>query len=64
MSAVVSRVSIRLAQVRHGCIPVIIMDGVHMPFEGELNYSSFALRVKEARAAVGALARTPMSLGK
>ena len=23
-----------LWQVRHGCIPVIIMDGVHMPFEG------------------------------
>jgi hypothetical protein len=33
--------------VRHGCIPVIIMDNVHMPFETSLNYSSFALRVAE-----------------
>lgn len=34
--------------VRHGCIPVIIMDNVHMPFETSLNYSSFSIRVAEA----------------
>ena len=34
--------------VRHGCIPVIIMDNVHLPFETSLNYSSFAIRVREA----------------
>ena len=33
--------------VRHGCIPVIIMDGVKMPFEGLLDYSAFAVRVAE-----------------
>ena len=33
--------------VRHGCIPVIIMDNVHMPFETSLNYSSFSIRVPE-----------------
>ena len=33
--------------VRHGCIPVIIMDNVHMPFETSLNYSAFSLRVPE-----------------
>ena len=34
--------------VRHGCIPVVIMDGVLMPFEGVLDYASFSLRVPEA----------------
>ena len=33
--------------VRHGCIPVIIMDNVHMPFETVLNYSAFAIRIAE-----------------
>ena len=33
--------------VRHGCIPVIIMDNVQMPFESVLNYSAFAIRVAE-----------------
>ena len=33
--------------VRHGCIPVIIMDGVHMPFEGVLDYAAFSMRVPE-----------------
>ena len=33
--------------VRHGCIPVILMDGVHMPFETLLNYSAFSVRVPE-----------------
>ena len=34
--------------VRHGCIPVVLMDGVRMPFEGVLDYAAFALRVPEA----------------
>ena len=34
--------------VRHGCIPVIIMDNVHMPFESVLDYTTFAVRVPEA----------------
>ena len=34
--------------VRHGCIPVIIMDDVLMPFEGLLDYDAFALRIPEA----------------
>ena len=34
--------------VRHGCIPVIVMDNVQMPFESLLNYSAFALRVPES----------------
>ena len=33
--------------VRHGCIPVIIMDNVHMPFETSLNYSAFSIRIPE-----------------
>ena len=37
-----------LTQVRHGCIPVIIMDGVLMPFEGVLDYASFSIRIPEA----------------
>jgi hypothetical protein len=32
-----------------GCIPVIIMDGIHLPFENILNYSAFAIRIPEAR---------------
>jgi hypothetical protein len=34
--------------VRHGCIPVIVMDNVHLPFESVLRYEAFALRVPEA----------------
>ncbi|KAL3919846.1 MAG: hypothetical protein SGPRY_005483 [Prymnesium sp.] len=26
-----------------GCIPVIVMDGIHMPFENVLNYSAFSV---------------------
>ena len=33
--------------VRHGCIPVIVMDNVHMPFESTLDYAAFSLRVPE-----------------
>ncbi|CAI5946693.1 unnamed protein product [Closterium sp. NIES-64] len=31
----------------HGCIPVIVQDGVWMAFERHLNYSEFAVRVAE-----------------
>ena len=34
--------------MRHGCIPVIIMDGVHMPFEGVIDYAAFSMRVPES----------------
>lgn len=34
--------------VRHGCIPVILIDNVHLPFESVLRYDAFALRVPEA----------------
>lgn len=34
--------------VRHGCIPVILMDRVHLPLETLLNYSEFAIRVPES----------------
>ncbi|KAL2630097.1 hypothetical protein R1flu_014783 [Riccia fluitans] len=33
--------------ILHGCIPVIIQDGIHLPFENVLNYEQFALRVAE-----------------
>lgn len=33
--------------VLHGAIPVIIMDGVHAPFESLLDWPSFSLRVAE-----------------
>jgi len=32
----------------HGCIPVIIMDNVTVPFEGLLDVDSFSIRVKQA----------------
>jgi len=31
-----------------GCVPVIIMDGIDMPFENVLNYSAFSVRISEA----------------
>jgi len=30
-----------------GCIPVIIQDGIFLPYENVLNYNSFAVRVQE-----------------
>lgn len=30
-----------------GCIPVIIQDGIHLPFENVLDYESFTVRVAE-----------------
>jgi hypothetical protein len=29
--------------ILHGCIPVIIQDNVHLPFETMLNYDSFSV---------------------
>ena len=31
-----------------GCVPVIVMDGIEMPFENVLHYPSFSVRIKEA----------------
>ena len=31
-----------------GCVPVIVMDGIQMPFENVLDYSAFAVRIAEA----------------
>lgn len=33
--------------VLHGCIPVIIQDGIFLPYENVLNYESFAVRLRE-----------------
>ncbi|KAJ4766857.1 exostosin family protein [Rhynchospora pubera] len=33
--------------VHNGCIPVIIQDGIFLPYENVLNYNSFAVRVLE-----------------
>jgi hypothetical protein len=30
-----------------GCVPVIIMDGIEMPFENVLEYSAFSMRIAE-----------------
>ena len=39
----------------HGCIPLIIMDGVAVPFEQLIEWDAFALRIKEeVRAGVQA----------
>jgi hypothetical protein len=34
--------------ILHGCIPVVIMDGVHSLFEGILDWSAFSIRIAEA----------------
>ena len=31
-----------------GCVPVIIMDGIEMPFENVLDYSAFSIRIAES----------------
>lgn len=33
--------------ILNGCIPVIIQDGIHLPFENVLKYESFTVRVAE-----------------
>ena len=35
----------------YGCIPVIMQDGVHQPFEEVLPYHNFAVRVAETDVA-------------
>ncbi|CAK9877018.1 unnamed protein product [Sphagnum jensenii] len=35
--------------VLHGCIPVIIQDGIHLPFENVLHYDSFSVRIAEEK---------------
>ncbi|GAX85342.1 hypothetical protein CEUSTIGMA_g12759.t1 [Chlamydomonas eustigma] len=34
--------------ILHGCIPVVIMDGVHVVYESILDWSSFSVRIPEA----------------
>lgn len=34
--------------VLQGCIPVIVQDGIFLPYENVLNYESFAVRILEA----------------
>ncbi|KAK2995767.1 hypothetical protein RJ640_010743, partial [Escallonia rubra] len=33
--------------VLQGCIPVVIQDGIYLPYENVLNYDSFAVRIRE-----------------
>ncbi|KAL6953063.1 adenylosuccinate synthase [Sarracenia purpurea var. burkii] len=33
--------------ILQGCIPVVIQDGIYLPFENVLNYESFAVRISE-----------------
>ncbi|KAJ1409926.1 Exostosin-like [Sesbania bispinosa] len=33
--------------VLQGCIPVVIQDGIFLPYENVLNYDSFAVRIPE-----------------
>ncbi|XP_048320595.2 uncharacterized protein LOC107425930 [Ziziphus jujuba] len=33
--------------VLQGCIPVVIQDGIFLPYENVLNYDSFAVRIRE-----------------
>lgn len=33
--------------ILQGCVPVIIQDGIYLPYENMLNYESFAVRVSE-----------------
>ena len=35
--------------ILHGCIPVIIQDNIHVPFETSLDTSQFALRFERAK---------------
>jgi hypothetical protein len=35
--------------VLHGCIPVIIQDGIYLPFENVLHYDSFSVRIAEEK---------------
>lgn len=33
--------------ILQGCIPVVIQDGIYLPYENVLNYDSFAVRLRE-----------------
>ncbi|CAL5341021.1 unnamed protein product [Camellia sinensis] len=33
--------------ILQGCIPVVIQDGIYLPYEKVLNYESFAVRIRE-----------------
>ncbi|KAK4798590.1 hypothetical protein SAY86_030916 [Trapa natans] len=33
--------------ILQGCIPVVIQDGIYLPYENMLNYESFAVRISE-----------------
>ncbi|KDP26007.1 hypothetical protein JCGZ_21040 [Jatropha curcas] len=33
--------------ILQGCIPVVIQDGIFLPYENVLNYESFAIRIRE-----------------
>ena len=35
----------------HGCVPVVIMDGVHAVFESALDWPAFSLRLREDQLA-------------
>ena len=35
--------------ILHGCIPVVIQDGIEMSFESILDWSSFSVRIPEAQ---------------
>uniref|UniRef100_A0A383VC23 Exostosin GT47 domain-containing protein n=1 Tax=Tetradesmus obliquus TaxID=3088 RepID=A0A383VC23_TETOB len=35
--------------VAAGCVPVIVQDGVHQPFEDQLPYNAFSVRLPRAR---------------
>ena len=41
--------------ILHGCIPVVVMDGVQAVFESILDWDSFSLRIREDDAALEAL---------
>ncbi|GMP86937.1 hypothetical protein CsSME_00039515 [Camellia sinensis var. sinensis] len=33
--------------ILQGCIPVVIQDGIYLPYENVLNYESFSVRIRE-----------------
>ncbi|KAL3637263.1 hypothetical protein CASFOL_019562 [Castilleja foliolosa] len=33
--------------ILQGCVPVVIQDGIYLPYENVLNYESFAVRIRE-----------------
>lgn len=38
--------------ITHGCIPIIIQDGIFMEYEGWLDFSKFSVRVAEVSSNV------------